>query len=629
MPKSSPLKLKVISALVKSMSPSKKKHIFSDARRELSFNRGRPSKVLQNKDAIVAFLEQPDISYCAPGRKDTAYCGKSNGTKIYRSKHYLLYSYHELVSLYNEENEEKVTYHQVREIITSEKHLIMQGKTPEDDCRCETCENAELFLQSIHHYFDKEKRKNLVSSLPTDPMELVEMGVCSVKLIQCMNGECAECPGKVVIAKICEELEKVDSLSYYRWVTRQKNVHKIQEQVTGEEAASLLSDLVDGNKMRMHKYNIYRQFSELKWLKKNLKEDEVILSVDFSKNYENKQRHEVQSAYFGHESFTIFTAACYFHKNISIKNGQLNAESNLVKFPVVVISNETSHDRNVAFSNNNQLIRMVKDLVPTITTFHFWSDGCAGQFRSQFVFRSFCYYPADINLTWSYGEAHHFKGPHDGIGGTVKRKVFREVVSGKIVIENAQQFAKAADQLCNITVMYLDAADIESPDLSDSIYTHGTLKIHHAKRLNLATVHLFLNSTFKQPSDIYKSLSWKKQSEVNNVEGGAKNTIGDDVERNEESDEKMVVEPVESPINPADLIAGDWVLVRYEEERFIGKVICIKNTEVQVRCLDKPYGIHEPQKFEREEDAIFYTSVFRANEQPKMVQRGRKWFWTY
>ena len=32
--------------------------------------------------------------------------------------------------------------------------------------------------------------------------------------------------------------------------------------------------------------------------KKNLKENDVILSVDFSKNYKNKQRQEMQSAYF-------------------------------------------------------------------------------------------------------------------------------------------------------------------------------------------------------------------------------------------------------------------------------------------------------------------------------------------
>ena len=77
---------------------------------------------------------------------------------------------------------------------------------------------------------------------------------------------------------------------------------------------------------------------------------------------------------------------------------------------MAIISNETSHDRNVAFTNNNKLIRIVREMAPTTDTFHFWSDGCAGQFRSCYVFQSFCAYPADIKLTWDYGEAHHFKG---------------------------------------------------------------------------------------------------------------------------------------------------------------------------------------------------------------------------
>ena len=124
----------------------------------------------------------------------------------------------------------------------------------------------------------------------------------------------------------------------------------------------------------------------IKVSKKNLKEDEIILSVEFSKNYENKQHHEIQSAYVGHKIFTILTAVCYFHTSISIENSVIDEESNLVKFLVVIISNETKHDHNMAFSNNNKLIRMVKDMAPNISMFHFWSNGCAGQFRSQFMF---------------------------------------------------------------------------------------------------------------------------------------------------------------------------------------------------------------------------------------------------
>ena len=44
---------------------------------------------------------------------------------------------------------------------------------------------------------------------------------------------------------------------------------------------------------KTHVYNIKRQYSELKYLKANLEEDEITLSVDFSKNYDNKQHHEI------------------------------------------------------------------------------------------------------------------------------------------------------------------------------------------------------------------------------------------------------------------------------------------------------------------------------------------------
>ena len=60
------------------------------------------------------------------------------------------------------------------------------------------------------------------------------------------------------------------------------------------------------------------------------------------------------------ENFTVYTAACYFHESITVENDKLDEESNLEKLPVAIISNETSHDRNVAFTNNNWLISMVE-----------------------------------------------------------------------------------------------------------------------------------------------------------------------------------------------------------------------------------------------------------------------------
>ena len=74
---------------------------------------------------------------------------------------------------------------------------------------------------------------------------------------------------------------------------------------------------------------------------------------------------------------------------------------------------------------------------------------------------------------------------------------------------------------------------------------------------------------------------------------------------------------------------GDWVLVGYEGEKYLGKVLSKRKDEVQVRCLEKLWGIQELQQFERLDNAIFYKDVYASDTTPKWVEKGRKWFWTY
>lgn len=38
----------------------------------------------KKRDIILAFLERRDISYSIQGRKDTVYCGKIDGEKIFK-----------------------------------------------------------------------------------------------------------------------------------------------------------------------------------------------------------------------------------------------------------------------------------------------------------------------------------------------------------------------------------------------------------------------------------------------------------------------------------------------------------------------------------------------------------------
>ena len=77
----------------------------------------------------------------------------------------------------------------------------------------------------------------------------------------------------------------------------------------------------------------------MQYLKSQLEEEKVICSVDFSRNYGNKQKREIQSACFGHEVFTLFIAACYY-KPTAKENEKIDT-SGLVVHSVVIVSNET------------------------------------------------------------------------------------------------------------------------------------------------------------------------------------------------------------------------------------------------------------------------------------------------
>lgn len=69
--------------------------------------------------------------------------------------------------------------------------------------------------------------------------------------------------------------------------------------------------------------------------------------------------HEIQSAYFSIEAFTIFTCVSYYH---SFDTEVINDEqSGLKLIPVATISNEVTHERNIAYQWNQKVIQMFQN----------------------------------------------------------------------------------------------------------------------------------------------------------------------------------------------------------------------------------------------------------------------------
>ena len=106
----------------------------------------------------------------------------------------------------------------------------------------------------------------------------------------------------------------------------------------------------------------------------------------------------------------MYTAACYYRSH-DIDETCIDKDAGLKVPSVVIVSNETIHERNIAFSCNMKLLEIVRQHIPGLKNTYFWSDGCTAQFRYRFTFRSMTFYPNYLELSWDYGEAHSLKVP--------------------------------------------------------------------------------------------------------------------------------------------------------------------------------------------------------------------------
>ena len=93
-------------------------------------------------------------------------------------------------------------------------------------------------------------------------------------------------------------------------------------------------------------------------MKANLKDNEMMLHVDFSENYHNKKQSKIQSAYFGHIGFGKFTTCCYL-KNIK----------ELKKHNIAIVTEASDHSCMATHSLILKVIDEVKSQYPRFNDF--------------------------------------------------------------------------------------------------------------------------------------------------------------------------------------------------------------------------------------------------------------------
>ena len=231
-----------------------------------------------------------------------------------------------------------------------------------------------------------------------------------------------------------------ESITFHQWI-------RVDNKIQKSEIETCKKFNNDIKVLKQHIYVKRQQHVCYNKLKEELGENEVLLDVDYSEKYSNIQQGEIQSAYFGHDSFSIFIACCYLRKDVDLINEN-----------ITIISEASDHSRIATFTCINKVFDFVREKhnLPPEVTLHIWSDGCAGQFRSRYVFALVSQIDSKVDVNWYYNERHHGKGPMNGIGGTIKNKVYQDVMSNKCLIKNVKDFVEYAKKTINgITSIYM------------------------------------------------------------------------------------------------------------------------------------------------------------------------------
>ena len=253
------------------------------------------------------------------------------------------------------------------------------------------CEDVTLLATGVN--------KVLKDKLPTSPHDIVEKFSCS-STRHCMYDACCEICSSIDI-NIPDNMEIIESqnkgstdndddyhddqsdqpkksVRFYKWgKSDEGKITKISQNLSVTDATESLKQQIAV--LKKHLFTKRTQASTYNEVKDNLKQNDLLIHVDYSENDNNKQQWEIQSAYFGHASFSIFTTCCYFKD-----------ESNAINKEAITVTSETSdHSRSASVSCLQKVIHFVREKythLPLKLNVIVWSDGCAAQFRSRYVF---------------------------------------------------------------------------------------------------------------------------------------------------------------------------------------------------------------------------------------------------
>ena len=434
-----------------------------------------------------------------------------------------------------------------------------------------------------------------VKTFPNEFQSFIELIVCDQNSEDCMLGVCSKCPTFTAL----KPKESISGITWWQW-NFNENGRVEKQEFTGE----IINCFQQLEKLYLyflrHTYLKRKQSSAFKEEVESVQTDneKVIIQVDFAENFTTQIQNAIHSSYWVSKQFTIFTA-CVWERDGS--------------HSYVVVSDYLLHDKYAVMTFLALLMDHVENNVKHFENYVFFSDGAASQFKQRFTLCEITL--LGKSLSWNFFATGHGKGVVDGIGGTLKRNVHTAALAKNIVIKNIDDFFDVASETstkinvlkCSKKQVQALVTQIDSDTVGISAIP-ATQKMHSLKVISPFVVetkeHYYIDAKLVHT---FKLLQESK-------------TIDHEISVSS-TKEFIQLKNIDS-IRP-----GHWLLVEYEEEFFL-EVSC---TGAHVPCLEKPYGISEPQGLEKAHISAWYTldKLFEPPVVPDVVQVKQGWKYDY
>lgn len=334
-------------------------------------------------------------------------------------------------------------------------YVLSPTATSRETCLCIKHSNADYMLYALISLGLVERGTRL--------KDIITRIACDINSYDCMHGKCSDCMN----IDLFMDSKNDEKVKWWQWQS-QKHTYIKKDKSSGEEkemhtrkttktiVTGTVSELIalfnkEMKLFKKHYFNMITQQSQYRKCLEQLKPDEVLLVCDYSENYNTKLSEEIQSMHFGASKNQVSLHCVMVYWSNKCQS-------------ICTVSDSLCHEPAAIWAHLLPVIKFIKEQTPNTKVLHIYSDGPTSQYRQKKNYFLLNLFAGKMNFdaTWSFTESGHGKGVADGIGGSVKRCLDRQVLYGNDIKSADDVFTNINAAMKSVKTFFIPVQDIEN-----------------------------------------------------------------------------------------------------------------------------------------------------------------------